>query len=105
MKVCPILHVNIACCPRLRSFFSPPHQAHSEFCSALPNQQPNKAPTCYQVHSSTDSKMNKFLIRGIGFFNDAYDLFVMNVINVVLTEQYGKEVYTSSMKSTVPLQH
>ncbi|GAB9474967.1 unnamed protein product, partial [Globisporangium polare] len=31
--------------------------------------------------------MNKFLIRGLGFFNDAYDLFVMNVVNVVLTEQ------------------
>ncbi|KAG3112112.1 hypothetical protein PI124_g10304 [Phytophthora idaei] len=44
-------------------------------------------------------KMNKFLVRGIGFFNDAYDLFVMNVVNVALTEQYGKHVYTSSMKS------
>ncbi|KAG6951330.1 hypothetical protein JG688_00013775 [Phytophthora aleatoria] len=45
--------------------------------------------------------MNKFLVRGLGFFNDAYDLFVMNVVNVVLTEQYGKHVYTSSMKSWV----
>jgi PHS family inorganic phosphate transporter-like MFS transporter len=45
--------------------------------------------------------MNKFLVRGLGFFNDAYDLFVMNVVNVVLTEQYGKDVYTSSMKSWV----
>ncbi|TYZ68462.1 hypothetical protein PybrP1_005756 [[Pythium] brassicae (nom. inval.)] len=45
--------------------------------------------------------MNKFLIRGLGFFNDAYDLFVMNVVNVVLTEQYGKDVYTSYMKSAV----
>ncbi|GLE02932.1 hypothetical protein PINS_up022387 [Pythium insidiosum] len=45
--------------------------------------------------------MNKFLIRGLGFFNDAYDLFVMNVVNVVLTEQYGKHVYTSHMKSAV----
>ncbi|CAH0492929.1 unnamed protein product [Peronospora farinosa] len=45
--------------------------------------------------------MNKFLIRGLGFFTDAYDLFVMNVVNVVLTEQYGKHVYTSSMKSWV----
>lgn len=45
--------------------------------------------------------MNKFLVRGLGFFNDAYDLFVMNIVNVVLTEQYGKEVYTSSMKSWV----
>ncbi|KAF4314905.1 hypothetical protein BBO99_00008584 [Phytophthora kernoviae] len=45
--------------------------------------------------------MNKFLVRGLGFFNDAYDLFVMNVVNVVLTEQYGKHVYTSNMKSWV----
>ncbi|KAI9981404.1 hypothetical protein PInf_009156 [Phytophthora infestans] len=45
--------------------------------------------------------MNKFLVRGLGFFNDAYDLFVMNVINIVLTEQYGKHVYTSTMKSWV----
>ncbi|KAF1313349.1 Inorganic phosphate transporter, partial [Globisporangium splendens] len=45
--------------------------------------------------------MNKFLVRGLGFFNDAYDLFVMNVVNVVLTEQYGKHVYTSHMKSAV----
>ncbi|TDH74397.1 hypothetical protein CCR75_005202 [Bremia lactucae] len=43
--------------------------------------------------------MNKFLVRGLGFFNDAYDLFIMNIINVVLTEQYGKDVYTSTMKS------
>ncbi|TMW68175.1 hypothetical protein Poli38472_007847 [Pythium oligandrum] len=45
--------------------------------------------------------MNKFLVRGLGFFNDAYDLFVMNVINVILTEQYGKKEYTSSLKSAV----
>ncbi|TYZ56841.1 hypothetical protein PybrP1_012638, partial [[Pythium] brassicae (nom. inval.)] len=45
--------------------------------------------------------MNKFLVRGLGFFNDAYDLFVMNVVNVVLTEQYGKQVYTPHMKSAV----
>ncbi|GAB9472085.1 hypothetical protein Gpo141_00009277 [Globisporangium polare] len=45
--------------------------------------------------------MNKFLVRGLGFFNDAYDLFVMNVVNVVLTEQYGKHVYTPNMKSSV----
>ncbi|RLN55636.1 hypothetical protein BBP00_00008409 [Phytophthora kernoviae] len=47
------------------------------------------------------SKMNSFYVRGVGFFNDAYYLFVMNVINVVLTEQYGEDIYTSSMKSTV----
>jgi PHS family inorganic phosphate transporter-like MFS transporter len=45
--------------------------------------------------------MNKFFVRGLGFFNDAYDLFVMNVVNVILTEQYGKAVYTSNMKSAV----
>ncbi|KAG7380679.1 hypothetical protein PHYPSEUDO_006944 [Phytophthora pseudosyringae] len=47
--------------------------------------------------------MNKFLVRGIGFFNDAYmyDLFVMNVVNVVFTEQYGRDVYTSYVRSWV----
>ncbi|RLN52597.1 hypothetical protein BBJ29_007573 [Phytophthora kernoviae] len=45
--------------------------------------------------------MNKYLVRGLGFFNDAYDLFVMNIINVVLTEQYTKKVYTSYVKSWV----
>ncbi|KAI9981384.1 hypothetical protein PInf_009136 [Phytophthora infestans] len=45
--------------------------------------------------------MNKFLVRGLGFYNDAYDLFVMNVVNVVLTEQYGSEIYSSTMKSWV----
>ncbi|KDO16440.1 hypothetical protein SPRG_18034 [Saprolegnia parasitica CBS 223.65] len=42
-----------------------------------------------------------FLVRGLGFFNDAYDLFVMNVVNVVLEEQYGKDVYTPSLKGAV----
>ncbi|GAB9476704.1 Inorganic phosphate transporter, partial [Globisporangium polare] len=45
--------------------------------------------------------MNKFFVRGLGFFNDAYDLFVMNVVNVVLSEQYGSKVYTPHMKSAV----
>ncbi|CAH0482879.1 unnamed protein product [Peronospora belbahrii] len=45
--------------------------------------------------------MNKFLVRGLGFYNDAYDLFVMNVVNVVLAEQYGHDTYSSSMKSWV----
>ncbi|KUF85374.1 hypothetical protein AM588_10000942 [Phytophthora nicotianae] len=45
--------------------------------------------------------MNKFLVRGLGFYNDAYDLFVMNVVNVVLTEQYGSDTYSSTMKSWV----
>ncbi|KAG6587227.1 putative inorganic phosphate transporter [Phytophthora cinnamomi] len=45
--------------------------------------------------------MNKYLVRGLGFFNDAYDLFVMNIVNVVLTEQYTKHVYTSYVKSWV----
>ncbi|OQS04461.1 inorganic phosphate transporter [Thraustotheca clavata] len=42
-----------------------------------------------------------FLVRGLGFFNDAYDLFVMNVVNVVLEEQYGKDVYTPEVKGAV----
>jgi PHS family inorganic phosphate transporter-like MFS transporter len=45
--------------------------------------------------------MNKLIVRSIGFFNDAYDLFIMNIINVVLTEQYTKAVYTSYIKSWV----
>ncbi|GAB9477122.1 Inorganic phosphate transporter [Globisporangium polare] len=45
--------------------------------------------------------LSKFLVRGLGFFNDAYDLFVMNVVNVVLTEQYGADVYTPAMKANV----
>lgn len=45
--------------------------------------------------------MNKFFVRGLGFFNDAYDLFVMNIVNVLLTEQYGHEIYTSSLKSAI----
>jgi len=40
-------------------------------------------------------------VRSIGFFNDAYDLFILNVINVVLSEQYGSKVYTSYLKSWV----
>ncbi|ETV90855.1 hypothetical protein H310_14451 [Aphanomyces invadans] len=43
----------------------------------------------------------KFLVRGLGFFNDAYDLFVMNVVNVVLEEEFGKDVYTPAMKGSV----
>uniref|UniRef100_K3W5W2 Major facilitator superfamily (MFS) profile domain-containing protein n=1 Tax=Globisporangium ultimum (strain ATCC 200006 / CBS 805.95 / DAOM BR144) TaxID=431595 RepID=K3W5W2_GLOUD len=45
--------------------------------------------------------MNKFVVRGFGFFNGSYDLFVMNVVNVLLTEQYGKQVYSTHMKSAV----
>ncbi|KAH9100545.1 hypothetical protein Ae201684P_006742 [Aphanomyces euteiches] len=44
---------------------------------------------------------SKFLVRGLGFFNDAYDLFVMNVVNVVLEEQYGSDVYTPALKGAV----
>lgn len=40
-----------------------------------------------------------FLVGGVGFFNDAYDLLVMNVVNVILTEQYGSTVYNKDMKS------
>ena len=42
-----------------------------------------------------------FLVRAIGFFNDAYDLFVMSIVNVVLQEQYGDDVYTPGLKSAV----
>jgi MFS transporter, PHS family, inorganic phosphate transporter len=45
--------------------------------------------------------LTKFLVRGLGFFNDAYDLFVMNVVNVVLMEQYGNDVYSPMLKSAV----
>ncbi|DAZ92880.1 TPA: hypothetical protein N0F65_011583, partial [Lagenidium giganteum] len=58
-------------------------------------------PAHARTKSQTSPKMNKFLIRGLGFFNDAYDLFVMNIINIVLTEQYTKHVYTANMKSAV----
>ncbi|KAF0683075.1 Aste57867_24855 [Aphanomyces stellatus] len=45
--------------------------------------------------------VNTFLVRGLGFFNDAYDLFVMNVVNVVLEEEFGKDVYTPALKGSV----
>ncbi|OQS07716.1 inorganic phosphate transporter [Thraustotheca clavata] len=45
--------------------------------------------------------VNKFLLRGLGFFNDAYDLSVINIINVILQDQYTKGVYTAQMKSNV----
>ncbi|KAH9145922.1 hypothetical protein LEN26_004976, partial [Aphanomyces euteiches] len=45
--------------------------------------------------------INKFFLRGLGFFNDAYDLSVVNIINVILEHQYSKKVYDSSMKSNV----
>jgi PHS family inorganic phosphate transporter-like MFS transporter len=68
---------------------------HSSFYQLLLKQPDPPAPALkFPV-------MNKFLVRGIGFFNDAYDLFVMNVVNVVLTEQYGREVYTSYVRSWV----
>lgn len=41
-----------------------------------------------------------FFVRAIGFFNDAYDLFVMNIVNVILEEQYG-DAYTPTLKSMV----
>ncbi|OQR88922.1 inorganic phosphate transporter [Thraustotheca clavata] len=44
--------------------------------------------------------VNKFLLRGLGFFNDAYDLQVVNVVNVILQHRYKKE-YTADMKSNV----
>ena len=28
------------------------------------------------------------MIRGAGFFADAYDLFVMNIVNVILSKRY-----------------
>ncbi|KAF0691598.1 hypothetical protein As57867_017155, partial [Aphanomyces stellatus] len=45
--------------------------------------------------------INKFFLRGLGFFNDAYDLNVINIVNVILEHQYHKSVYTASMKSNV----
>ncbi|KDO23947.1 hypothetical protein SPRG_22256 [Saprolegnia parasitica CBS 223.65] len=45
--------------------------------------------------------VNKFFLRGLGFLNDAYDLSVINIINVILEHQYGKTVFDSNMKSSV----
>ncbi|EQC25029.1 hypothetical protein SDRG_17089 [Saprolegnia diclina VS20] len=45
--------------------------------------------------------VNKFFLRGLGFLNDAYDLSVINIINVILEHQYGKSVFDSNMKSSV----
>lgn len=46
------------------------------------------------------SGATNFCVRAIGFFNDAYDLFVMSIVNVILEEQYPN-AYTSGMKSAV----
>ena len=35
-----------------------------------------------------------FFVRAIGFFNDAYDLFVMCIVNVILQEQYPPNAST-----------
>ncbi|KAF0688097.1 Aste57867_20258 [Aphanomyces stellatus] len=45
--------------------------------------------------------MHSFYLRGLGFFNDAYDLSVINIINVILQHQYGPSVYTSQLQSAV----
>ncbi|RLN61723.1 hypothetical protein BBJ28_00006191 [Nothophytophthora sp. Chile5] len=45
--------------------------------------------------------MNAFFVRSLGFFIASYDLMIMNVVNILLSEQYGSSVYTSSMKSAV----
>ncbi|OQR86603.1 inorganic phosphate transporter [Achlya hypogyna] len=45
--------------------------------------------------------VNKFFLRGLGFLNDAYDLSVINIINVILEHQYTKNVFDSNMKSSV----
>ncbi|ETV94634.1 hypothetical protein H310_11628 [Aphanomyces invadans] len=42
-----------------------------------------------------------FSLRGLGFFNDAYDLSVINITNVILEHQYTTKVYDASMKSNV----
>lgn len=42
-----------------------------------------------------------FLVHAVGFFNDSYDLFVMSIVNVILESQYGGDVYTKTMASTV----
>ncbi|OQR97954.1 inorganic phosphate transporter [Achlya hypogyna] len=44
--------------------------------------------------------VNKFFLRGLGFFNDAYDLQVINIVNVILKAQYGS-AYSTDMKSNV----
>ncbi|KDO26879.1 hypothetical protein SPRG_20421 [Saprolegnia parasitica CBS 223.65] len=44
--------------------------------------------------------VNKFFLRGLGFFNDAYDLQVINIVNIILKHQYKAE-YTADMKSNV----
>ncbi|KDO26881.1 hypothetical protein SPRG_20422 [Saprolegnia parasitica CBS 223.65] len=44
--------------------------------------------------------INKFFLRGLGFFNDAYDLSVVNIVNIILKHQY-KDEYTADMKSNV----
>ncbi|KAG9402859.1 hypothetical protein AC1031_006400 [Aphanomyces cochlioides] len=45
--------------------------------------------------------VHAFYLRGLGFFNDAYDLSIINVINVILQHQYGPSVYTSQLQSAV----
>jgi PHS family inorganic phosphate transporter-like MFS transporter len=46
-------------------------------------------------------QLNKFFLRGLGFFNDAYDITVVNVANEILKHQYGSDVYSDQMKSNV----
>ena len=38
----------------------------------------------------------ELLVRGAGFFNDAYDLFVMNIVNVVLRLRFP-DAYDASV--------
>lgn len=40
-------------------------------------------------HKSKVSDKGKILLATVGFFSDAYDLFVVNIILVILSDIYG----------------
>eukprot|EP00727_Mastigamoeba_balamuthi_P014743 m51a1_g9895 hypothetical protein (771) ;mRNA; f:54527-57971 len=47
--------------------------------------------------------LKTIVVAGVGFFTDSYDLFVMNLLNVVFKEKYGKANYPSERISTAAL--
>jgi PHS family inorganic phosphate transporter-like MFS transporter len=67
----------------------------------MSSQTSSQAERFDHAEQSRGMMLKLLLIRGLGFFNDAYYLFIMNVVNVVLTEQYGPEIYTAALQSNV----
>jgi len=57
----------------------------------------------HSISSPKHSNLKKVLISGVGFFSDAYDLFIINIVMLILFDIYGGSSETEAFISSAAL--